>query len=89
MAHTDRAIRNLSRDEAVTLLKKRLTVIGGLLGFLMGLLWTLVAVLLVPGFPEPFSAPFLVISFTSLLLLSAGGVWSGRRFWRKSLPEEG
>ena len=62
--------------------------IGGLLGTAMGVIWIVVALIAVPGFPDFGSAPFLMISFLSVLLLAAAGMFAGRRVWKRSVSAD-
>jgi apolipoprotein N-acyltransferase len=75
----------LTRAEASVLLRSRLMAIGALFGGVMGIIWVFVALVIVPGFPDAGSPPFLVITFLSVILLAASGAYAGRRAWRKNV----
>jgi len=75
----------MTREEASELLRRRLTTMGGVLGGVMGVIWIVVALLVVPGFPDAGSPPFIVLLFLSVVLLAAAGAYAGRRVWRKNV----
>ena len=69
---------DINPDEATNLLKRRLVTIGGVVGGLMGLLWSVVAGLLFPGFPPLNSVFFLVLAFVAVVILGGAGLLVGR-----------
>lgn len=72
-------IRNELDSKAVAaLLERRLVAIGGTVGAIMGLLWSLIAGLFFKGFPPIGSPMFLVLTFLAILLLSGAGLLTGR-----------
>lgn len=75
----------MTPGEASALLRRRLITMGSLLGGVMGIIWIVVALLVVPGFPDAGSPPFLVLLFLSVLFLAAAGAYAGRRVWRKNV----
>ncbi len=71
-------LAQLTREEAVALLRSRFTRVGALLGVILALLWTFGFALLSSAFPPIGDPTFFVFLFVALVLLGGGGAMLGR-----------